>query len=238
MIKFKCSQCQKAITAADEHVGRKAKCPGCQTILVIPKPSPPAPIKLDHVEVVDEVDEAPPPPRKAAPKPAPQQTSPAIKAGKPRREEYAEEEEEIPEVEAAEEEDFEVVEDEEEERPRKRRRVVVADEEDDEEEEERPRKKLRKKKKKRRWHGEWAECPNCGAPGDAYRLSWTWWGGMIGPLFICHVRCNRCGGTYNGKSGDYNTTRIIIYYAINLGVGLLIFIGCFGVKILTALSNH
>jgi DNA-directed RNA polymerase subunit RPC12/RpoP len=241
MIKFKCSQCQKAITAADEHAGRKAKCPGCHTILVIPKPGPPpAPIKLDHVEVVDEEDGAPPPPpRKAtpkpAPKPAPKQASPAIKAGKPRREEYAEDEEDIPEVEAVEEEDFEVVEEEEEERPRKRRRVVVA-EEDEEEEERRPRKKRRKKKG--RWHGEWAECPNCGAPGDAYRLYWTWWGGMIGPLFICHVRCNRCGTTYNGKSGDSNTTRIIIYYAVNLGIGLLFFICCFGLGMIGELSKH
>jgi hypothetical protein len=49
------------------------------------------------------------------------------------------------------------------------------------------------------------------------------------------VRCNQCGTTYNGKHGDYNTTRIIIYYAISIGVALVIVAVCAGVG---ALNNH
>jgi phage FluMu protein Com len=196
MIKFKCPHCAKEISAADEHAGRKAKCPKCQTVMVIPgakaapAPPPAAPPKPVVPAVEDEieeaVEEAPPPARKPA--------YPAVKAGKPPRQEY---DEDVQDVEAVE-------------------------EADDEEEDDRPRRR-RKGGRRRRWHGEWADCPNCGAPGDATRLTWTIWGGFIGPMIINHVRCNQCGTTYNGKSGDYNTTRIIIYYAINFGIGLVIF---------------
>jgi hypothetical protein len=235
--------------------------------LVVPGPQAPAePIRLDTVEVVgdDEVDEVQPPPsptvRKPIARPPAKAPSPAIKAARPRREEVLEEVEEIPEVEAVEEEeDFEVVEEaiqtqprrrarveeeeevleaaeaEEEEPPRKKRRAQV-EEDEEEEEEEQPRKKRRKKRRK--WRGEWAECPNCGAPGDASRLSWTWWGGFIGPLFICHVRCNRCGATYNGKHGDSNTTRIIIYYLINVGIGLMIFFLCVALGVFSEAMNQ
>ena len=213
MIKFKCTQCGKEISAADEHAGRKARCPKCQAILVIPSvkaaparpaapPKPARPAVEDAVEdELEEVVEEAPPPRKSA--------SPAVKAGKPRREEY--DDEDVQDVEAVEE----------------------ADEE--EEEEERPRKR-RKGRRRGRWHGEWADCPNCGAPGDATRLTYTLWGGFIGPLFICHVRCNQCGATYNGKSGDYNTTRIIIWLAASWGIGLLILFSCIGLGALT--GNH
>jgi hypothetical protein len=36
------------------------------------------------------------------------------------------------------------------------------------------------------------------------------------------VRCNHCGTAYNGKSGDYNTTRILIYYGIGLAIVLVV----------------
>lgn len=205
MIKFKCPQCAKEISAADEHAGRKAKCPKCQTVFVIPgaRAAPPAPPKPVAPAVEDEieeaVEEAPPPARKPA--------YPAVKAGKPPRQE-----------------DDDV------------REVEPADEADDEEDEDdRPRRR-RKGGRRRRWHGEWADCPNCGAPGDATRLTYTLWGGFIGPLFICHVRCNQCGTTYNGKSGDSNTTRIIIWLAASWGIGLLILISCIGLSALT--GNH
>ena len=204
MIKFKCSQCGKEISAADEHAGRKAKCPGCQAIVQIPgakaAPPPPRPV-VPTVEPVEEaVEEAPPRPRKPA--------VPAIKAGKPRRDEDEDDVQDVEEVPAEDEED---------------------------EEEERPRKKRRKGGRRGRWHGEWADCPNCGAPGDATRLTYTFWGGFIGPMIINTVRCNQCGTTYNGKSGDYNTTRIIIYYAVSIGIALVILAGCGG---LSLLNNH
>jgi DNA-directed RNA polymerase subunit RPC12/RpoP len=208
MIKFKCSQCGKEISAADEHAGRKAKCPGCQAILQIPggrpaPPPPPKPVVPEVEEVAEAVEEAPPRPRKPA--------VPAVnvKAGKPRRDPDEEDVEEVDEV--------------------------PAEDEDDEEEDDRPRKKRRKGRKRGRWHGEWADCPNCGAPGDATRLTYTFWGGFIGPMIINVVRCNQCGTTYNGKHGDYNTTRIIIYYAVSIAIALVILGGC---GIIGALNNH
>jgi DNA-directed RNA polymerase subunit RPC12/RpoP len=39
MIRFKCSQCSKVINAADEHAGRKARCPACQVLLIVPRPA-------------------------------------------------------------------------------------------------------------------------------------------------------------------------------------------------------
>jgi hypothetical protein len=40
-------------------------------------------------------------------------------------------------------------------------------------------------------------------------------------MIFSHVRCNDCGTAYNGKTGDYNTTPIIIFYTIG-GIGLLL----------------
>ena len=36
MIKFQCSQCGQTVRVADEHAGRKGKCPHCQALLTIP----------------------------------------------------------------------------------------------------------------------------------------------------------------------------------------------------------
>jgi uncharacterized paraquat-inducible protein A len=134
-----------------------------------------------------------PPPREEAEEeiPAPRPRPKAPPPARPRRPEPVEEEEEIPEVEA------------------------VDDEPEEEEEEERPR---RKKKKRRR--GEWADCPNCNARGDASRVWYTWWGAWLGPLIICHVRCNRCGTAYNGKSGEYNTAAIAVYVIVTTVIAL------------------
>ena len=61
-------------------------------------------------------------------------------------------------------------------------------------------------------------CPKCG--GAAEKLGFTWWGGVIGPRILTHVKCTSCGNKYNGKSGKVNTTGIIIYSAI---VAILVF---------------
>ena len=61
-------------------------------------------------------------------------------------------------------------------------------------------------------------CPRCG--GAAEKLGFTWWGGVIGPRILTHVKCTSCGNKYNGKSGKDNTTGIIIYSAI---VAILVF---------------
>ena len=66
----------------------------------------------------------------------------------------------------------------------------------------------------------YAACPNCHEV-DGKRMYWTWWGGMIGPLFICHVKCGSCGTQYNGRSGKSNKTAIIIWLVSSLAVGLV-----------------
>ena len=55
-------------------------------------------------------------------------------------------------------------------------------------------------------------CPKCG--GAAEKLKFTWWGGILGPKILTHVKCLTCGYRYNGKTGKDNTTGIIIYSVI------------------------
>src|SRR5438445_9083570 len=91
-------------------------------------------------------------------------------------------------------------------RPRRRR---ARDDDADDDDDFRPRRGGRGPRS--RWRGQYATCPNCRAPGDATRLSYTLWGGFIGPMIINHVRCNQCGTAYNGNTGKYNTTNIAIF---------------------------
>jgi len=42
-------------------------------------------------------------------------------------------------------------------------------------------------------------------------VKFTWWGGLLGPKMLSHVKCQQCGLAYNGKSGQSNTTGIVIY---------------------------
>src|SRR5262249_54031339 len=63
--------------------------------------------------------------------------------------------------------------------PPRRRRDRYNDDYDD-----RPRRSLRRR-------SQWADCPNCGAH-DPAKVSYTWWGGFIGPAIINVVRCQEC----------------------------------------------
>jgi rubredoxin len=55
-------------------------------------------------------------------------------------------------------------------------------------------------------------CPKCSGPAE--KLKFTWWGGVLGPKILTHVKCTSCGYRYNGKSGKDNTTGIVIYTAV------------------------
>jgi hypothetical protein len=59
----------------------------------------------------------------------------------------------------------------------------------------------------------YAPCPKC-RNSAAEKLRFTWWGGVLGPKILTHVKCNSCGHKYNGKSGKDNTTGIIIYSVV------------------------
>jgi hypothetical protein len=66
----------------------------------------------------------------------------------------------------------------------------------------------------------YAPCPKCDAKrGEA--VSFTWWGGLVGPKLMSHVKCGGCGAGYNGKTGRSNDTAIAIY----VGVSVVIVVG-------------
>lgn len=111
----------------------------------------------------------------------------------------------------------------EEERPRRGRRAA-AEEEDDEPEEEDEEDRPKKHGKKNRKRGEYADCPECGCPGHAEKVSYTWWGSFWAPKMFKIVECNKCGTRYNGKTGGSYTLGMIIY----LVVAFLIIGGIFG----------
>jgi hypothetical protein len=181
------------MSAAEEHVGRKGKCPSCQHIMVIPSadhagpslvaPSAPArkrPADKDDLPIAEAVD------------------AEAIEeAGRPRRRVRRQ-----------------IDDEDDEDRPRRRRREIDDDEDDDDED--RPRRRRIRRPRRR---GAYADCPNCGARGDATSQSFTWWGGLLGPAIISCVTCNQCGTGYNGTHGDYNNTRILIYILVSAGIG-------------------
>lgn len=62
-------------------------------------------------------------------------------------------------------------------------------------------------------------CPHCQQPAPAHPVGFTWWGGVLGPKILNHVTCAACGRGYNGKTGQPNTTGIIVYSVV---VGLIV----------------
>ena len=62
-------------------------------------------------------------------------------------------------------------------------------------------------------------------------MSFTWWGGLIGPRILSHVKCPQCSYAYNGKTGRDNTTGIIIY-----SVAVAVVIGGFVLAIFALLA--
>jgi hypothetical protein len=68
-------------------------------------------------------------------------------------------------------------------------------------------------------------CPQCQMPSPQ-PVKFTWWGGLLGPKMLSHVKCQQCGLAYNGKSGQSNTKGIIIYAIV---VNLIVFALVLGV---------
>jgi hypothetical protein len=73
--------------------------------------------------------------------------------------------------------------------------------------------------------GEYVNCPRCGSDRIA-KVSYTWWGGFIGPAMLTHVKCQDCGLAYNGRTGQSNTAGIIIYSVV---VGVIAFVVFFAI---------
>ena len=59
----------------------------------------------------------------------------------------------------------------------------------------------------------YAPCPQCGQAA-AEKMKFTWWGGILGPRILTHVKCQACGKQYNGKTGKENTAGIAIYMVV------------------------
>lgn len=81
---------------------------------------------------------------------------------------------------------------------------------------------------------QYAPCPNCGST-NAKKLSYTWWGGALGPAMFTHVRCNNCNTEYNGKTGKSNTNNIIIYSVVAF---VLAFCVCGGLIAVVMMMNN
>lgn len=62
-------------------------------------------------------------------------------------------------------------------------------------------------------------CPNC-RQAVGQPVGFTWWGGILGPKLFNHVRCPACRYEYNGKTGQSNTTAIIMYLVVGGIIGL------------------
>ena len=80
----------------------------------------------------------------------------------------------------------------------------------------------------------YAACPNCGST-DAKKVSFTWWGGALGPALFKHVQCSNCKTQYNGKTGKSNMNNIIIYFVATFVIALC---ACGGIAILGTLMNN
>lgn len=65
-------------------------------------------------------------------------------------------------------------------------------------------------------------CPQC-KNANAERLKFTWWGGVLGPKLLTHVKCQTCGKKYNGKTGGDNIANIVIYSVVVFGICFVIF---------------
>jgi uncharacterized Zn finger protein len=72
---------------------------------------------------------------------------------------------------------------------------------------------------------EYMPCPKCGNSdvNAIQKVGYTLWGGALGPKLFNHVKCTKCGTTYNGKTGQSNTTNIIIYTVVVFIIVFLIY---------------
>jgi len=65
-------------------------------------------------------------------------------------------------------------------------------------------------------------CPKCGSK-TVSKVKYTWWGGMLGPKLLHHVKCGNCTYTFNSKTGKSNTPGIIICSILIFAAAFLLF---------------
>lgn len=65
------------------------------------------------------------------------------------------------------------------------------------------------------------KCPNCDSE-NTKRITWTWWGGVLGPKLVNLTKCQECNYTYNGKTGKPATNTIVIYLVVSVIIGVAV----------------
>ena len=78
-------------------------------------------------------------------------------------------------------------------------------------------------------------CPKCGGAADILRFSW--WGGVLGPRMLSHVKCRGCGNKYNGKTGAANTGRIALYMLVVGALCFVVFLALFTVLAMLSMNR-
>ena len=68
---------------------------------------------------------------------------------------------------------------------------------------------------------QYAACPKCGQ-SNAKKVSYTWWGGALGPSMFTHFKCQSCGTQYNGKTGKSNQQNIILYFVVSFVIAFCV----------------
>ena len=107
--------------------------------------------------------------------------------------------------------------DEDDDRPRRQPARSRRDDDDDDDDDDRPRRRSGSGSRPRP-----GKCPNCGSTRSS-KVSFTWWGGLLGPIIFGLVRCGRCGQQYSGRKGTpVGATQILIYSAVGGLIGLAI----------------
>ena len=46
----------------------------------------------------------------------------------------------------------------------------------------------------------------------------------MGPKLFSHVKCGSCGATYNGKTGQPNTTKVAIYLVVMNAIAIAVIV--------------
>jgi transposase-like protein len=72
-------------------------------------------------------------------------------------------------------------------------------------------------------------CPKCGEAA-AKKLSFTFWGGALGPALFNAVKCMNCNTQYNGKTGMPLTRAIILYQLVGLAVVVVLGLAYFALR--------
>ena len=67
-----------------------------------------------------------------------------------------------------------------------------------------------------------APCFKCGN-SYARKIEFTWWGGLLGPKMLNHVKCLQCGQTFNARTGRSNLLAIVLYQVITLAIIAILF---------------